>query len=81
MTITMGKITLTTEHPASSYGMPVALIEGQAYGPADDVIVGGVETGCAAGKVWSAAGWHGQWRHPLVQQFCALRFEVGTEIP
>lgn len=29
------RITLTTEHAASSYGQPVALIRGQAYGRAD----------------------------------------------
>lgn len=32
-------ITLTTDHPASSYGKPVAIIDGQAYGP-DDVYEG-----------------------------------------
>ena len=31
----MGTITLTTDHPASSYGVPVALIDGEAYGPSD----------------------------------------------
>lgn len=29
--------TLTTDHAASSYGIPVLLIEGVAYGPADRV--------------------------------------------
>lgn len=29
------EITLTTEHSASSYGIPVALIAGQSYGPGD----------------------------------------------
>jgi hypothetical protein len=28
-------IILTTEHAASSYGVPVLVIEGEAYGPAD----------------------------------------------
>ena len=28
-------ITLTTQHPTSSYGQPVALIDGVAHGPAD----------------------------------------------
>jgi hypothetical protein len=28
-------ITLTTDHPASSYGKPVAVVDGQAYGPDD----------------------------------------------
>lgn len=26
---------LTTEHPASSYGLPVLMIDGEPYGPAD----------------------------------------------
>jgi hypothetical protein len=38
-------VTLTTDHPASSHNLPVALIDGQAYGP-DDMVdglrVGGV---------------------------------------
>lgn len=29
------RIALTTEHAASSYGIPVLVIDGQAYGPAD----------------------------------------------
>jgi hypothetical protein len=28
-------ITLTTDHPASSHGKPVAVVDGQAYGPDD----------------------------------------------
>lgn len=28
-------VTLTTNHAASSYGRPVLVIEGEAYGPAD----------------------------------------------
>ena len=32
-------IKLTTDHPASSHGVPVAIIDGQAYGP-DDVYEG-----------------------------------------
>ena len=31
----MTNITLTTDHPQSSYGQPVALIDGIAYGPRD----------------------------------------------
>jgi len=31
------RIVLTTDHPQSSYGVPVALIDGEAYGPADRV--------------------------------------------
>jgi hypothetical protein len=31
------ELLLTTEHAASSYGVPVAVIDGQAYGPADVV--------------------------------------------
>lgn len=29
------RISLTTEHSASSYGIPVLVIDGQAYGPGD----------------------------------------------
>lgn len=39
MTITLDyygdQITLTTEHSASSYGQPVAIYKGEAYGPED----------------------------------------------
>jgi len=31
----MKKIALTTDHPSSSYGLPVLVIDGQAYGPGD----------------------------------------------
>jgi len=27
--------TLTTEHPTSSYGLPILLVDGEPYGPAD----------------------------------------------
>lgn len=29
------RVTLTTEHPASSYGLPVAVADGEPYGPGD----------------------------------------------
>lgn len=45
-------ITLTTAHAASSYGRPVLLIDGVAYGPADLVPPAGVP---AAELVWSWA--------------------------
>lgn len=38
--------TLTTENPASSYGIPVLEIEGKAYGPADLM-----PSGLAAGEL------------------------------
>lgn len=28
-------ITLTTDHPAASYGLPVLVVDGEAYGPGD----------------------------------------------
>jgi hypothetical protein len=31
---------LTTAHPASSYGIPVIVINGQPYGPADRIEIG-----------------------------------------
>lgn len=35
---------LTTDHPASSYGQPVAVVDGQVYGPGDGLILSGHET-------------------------------------
>jgi len=38
MTILLSdRITLTDEHSASSYGQPVAIIDGKPYGPHDQV--------------------------------------------
>ena len=42
---TVGEGTLTTDHAASSYGQPVLVYEGTAYGPGD-VIARGWDTGC-----------------------------------
>jgi hypothetical protein len=36
-TATVDTLTLTTDHAASSYGRPVAVIDGEAYGPADQL--------------------------------------------
>ena len=36
MTLRPG-VEFTTEHPCSHYGIPVLLIDGQAYGPADSI--------------------------------------------
>ena len=30
------EIELTTDHPSSSYGIPVLTIDGEAYGPSDE---------------------------------------------
>ena len=35
MKTTIGKATLTIEHPASSHNLPVLVIDGQVYGPDD----------------------------------------------
>ncbi len=35
---------LTTNHAASSYGLPVLVIEGVAYGPSDSITLGGEPT-------------------------------------
>ena len=35
MKIRIGTAELTTEHPASSYGVPALLVDGVAYGPQD----------------------------------------------
>jgi hypothetical protein len=37
---------LTTDHPASSYGIPVLVMDGAAYGPADVVPGEGPGAGC-----------------------------------
>jgi hypothetical protein len=39
----IGRAELTTEHPTSSYGKPVMVLDGQAYGPED--ILGGEMAG------------------------------------
>jgi len=36
----MSKPVLTIDHPSSSYGLPVLVIDGQAYGPADETPLG-----------------------------------------
>ena len=41
--------TLTTERPESSYGVPVLLVEGDAYGPGDLIAVGNPAKHCPAG--------------------------------
>jgi hypothetical protein len=45
-------LTLTTAHAASSYGRPVAVIEGAAYGP-EDMTPAGV-TGAELVTTWAA---------------------------
>jgi len=35
MNATIGKATLTTEHPASSHNQPVMVLDGRVYGPED----------------------------------------------
>ncbi len=32
-----GMVLLTTDHPSSSYGLPVAILDNEAYGPSDVV--------------------------------------------
>ena len=45
-------LTLTTAHAASSYGRPVLVIEGEAYGPADLTPAG--VTGAELALIWAA---------------------------
>lgn len=45
-------LTLTTAHAASSYGRPVLVIEGEAYGPADLTPAG--VTGAELVNAWAA---------------------------
>lgn len=52
-------LTLTTAHAGSSYGRPVLLLDGQAYGPADMT-----PTGQAAAEVlatWAARFYGPAW--------------------
>jgi hypothetical protein len=46
------EITLTTAHSSSSYGRPVLLLDGDAYGP-DDMTPAGL-TGAALVRQWAA---------------------------
>lgn len=42
ITMENGKlIIITDEHAASSYGIPVAVVDGEAYGPSDELPVWG----------------------------------------
>jgi len=50
-TAELDTLTLTTAHAASSYGRPVLMIEGQAYGPADMTPAG--VTGAALVNAWA----------------------------
>ena len=62
---------LSDEHAASSYGLPVIMIDGQAYGPADlpdgyIIVLNGrgnpdIEDLARRAK---AAGYHGRWATP-----------------
>lgn len=45
-------LTLTTAHAASSYGVPVLVIDGEAYGPADMTPAG--MTGAELVHAWTA---------------------------
>jgi hypothetical protein len=45
MKTTIGRAELTTEHAASSYGKPVLVLDGVAYGP-EDLIDGNMAGSC-----------------------------------
>jgi hypothetical protein len=45
MKTTIGRAELTTEHAASSYGKPVLVLDGQAYGP-EDMLDGNMAGSC-----------------------------------
>ncbi len=62
------KIELTTNHPASSYGVPVAVIDGEAYGAADIVCGAGIS---AAAIV---ADWAAQPERSTDERMSAHRF-------
>lgn len=47
--------TMTTEHAASSYGLPVLVIDGQAYGPGDVLCHGRVAADVEIGLIGASA--------------------------
>jgi len=68
------QIVLTTEHSASSYGVPVAIVGGRAYGPSD--VLPALQPDplpwlreAASVTVRSAAHQAGLEHHPLVIAF------------
>lgn len=72
-TLDTPEIHLTTEHAASSHGRPVAVIDGTAYGPDDQVPSGGYGGGVAAKMlVGTAADAAGVREHPTVIKFCGV---------
>lgn len=52
-------LTLTTAHAASSYGKPVLLLDGEAYGPADMTPAG--MTGAELLATWAARFYGPTW--------------------
>jgi len=72
----MSNWTLTIDHPASSYGQPILLVNGKAYGPCDIIDYDPLH--------WTAAKWvaenFGRWdrdQYALAIKFCGL---VGIDI-
>ena len=66
------EIVLTTEHASSSYGQPVAVIAGQAYGPEDELRFEPPLEWLAIPirqQVFQQARATGMLEHPLVRQF------------
>lgn len=62
----VGKILLTCDHAASSYGVPVAILNGQAYGSQDRL---SEEQGTLSDVVRQAAEQEGKTTDGLVQAF------------
>lgn len=62
------KVLLTTEHAASSYGIPVAVIDGQAYGPGDATPLGPTRE-----VVARLARAHGLEAHQMVRSFLGIK--------
>lgn len=67
---------LTTNHPSSSYGQPVLVVDGQAYGPAD-VVPGQPIEQTAAWWVREGASHLSPEQFALAVKFCAL---IGMDI-
>jgi hypothetical protein len=63
-------LTLTTAHAASSYGAPVLVIEGEAYGPADMTPAG--VTGAELALTWAA-----RFTGPRYGDYAAVLSQLG----
>jgi hypothetical protein len=73
------RIELTTDHAASSYGIPVLSIDGQAYGPADILPEQFQGHGKTAADWAAAEAASGRESLHLARKFCAQN-PAGTQV-